>query len=110
MSNILTFPLEERAKQIEKDTMIMTKTLDDEQVEIEQHVVKETRDSFSKKVEELVWDKDIPYLDAVMELMEKGGHEPESMGKLISKELYSKLEKEAEDLSLLKQTKNRLEV
>ena len=69
---------------------------------LSQHVVKETRESFSKQVEEIVWDKDISYLDAVYHLMDLKGLEPEIMGKLLSKDLYAKIEREAEDLSLIK--------
>ena len=80
----------------------------DKKTSIERHVIKETRETFSRKVEDLVWAEDITHLDAVFELMERTGMEPESTGKLLSKDLYAKVEQEAEDLSLLKTKTNRI--
>ena len=95
--NILIFP-------VERTLNFMT----NQDKLIKQHVLKETKDSFSRKVEDLVWEKDISHLDAVTLLMEKQGLEPETVGKLISKDLQAKLETEAEKLSLIKTKKNRL--
>lgn len=77
---------------------------------IEEHVIKETRESFSLKVEKLVWEKDIGYLDAVQELAEKQNIEVEGIKSLISKDLMSKLSAEAEELKLLKTVENRLNI
>ena len=81
-----------------------------ESQEIEDHVLKETRESFSLKVEKLVWEKDVSYLDAVQELAEKQVIEFEGIKKLISKDLMAKLSIEAEKLKLLKETENRLDI
>lgn len=81
----------------------------DEKEVIEKQVVCETPQSFSTKVEDLVWEKDIPYLDAVVELCEKLGYEPESIPKFITEELKSKIAFEAEKLSLIKKTPGKLD-
>ena len=75
---------------------------------IKKHVIKENAISFSKKVEDLVWNSDMSYLDAVQRLMEDNGYEPEAMPKLLTQDLIAKIEKEAEKLSLIKKT-NRLD-
>ena len=78
---------------------------------LKEHVVKETKESFSHKVEEIVWMKDITYLEAIKEQTELSDLEPQTVSKLITKDLYAKLEEEAEELFLIKpQNKNRLNV
>lgn len=75
---------------------------------IKDQIIKYTKESFSHEIEEIVWNKDISYLEALTELMEKEDLEPEAIQKLISKDLYSKLEIEAENLRMLKTSKNRI--
>lgn len=75
---------------------------------VTKHVLKETRETFSKKVEDLVWDKDIPYLDAIFTITTNNGLDPDTIDKLLTKELYSKVEREAEKLSLLKTKTERI--
>lgn len=59
---------------------------------------------FSMEIEELVYMKDIPYIDAVIEYCEQTGFELETAAKLISGVLKSKIKLEAEDLHYLKKS------
>ena len=57
--------------------------------------------NFSFKIEEIVEDKDVSYMDAVLIFCEETGFEIEVAAKLISSSLKSKIKIEAEDLHLL---------
>jgi hypothetical protein len=59
---------------------------------------------FSMAIEELVYMKDIPYIDAVVMYCEQTGFEIETAAKLISGVLKSKIKLEAEDLHYLKRS------
>ena len=59
---------------------------------------------FSMAIEELVYMKDIPYIDAVVQYCEETGFEIETAAKLISGVLKSKIKLEAEDLHYLKRS------
>ena len=59
---------------------------------------------FSMAIEELVYMKDIPYIDAVIMYCEETGFELETAAKLISGVLKSKIKLEAEDLHFLKRS------
>lgn len=99
MNNILFFPTE---------TEDMT---EDTEAIIVSQIIKETPMTFSNKVEDLVWMKDISYIEAVAELTDKLGYEPQNIPKLLTPELKIKLQHEAEELSLIKKTKkNRLDI
>lgn len=76
---------------------------------IEKQIIKETQRSFSEKVEDLVWMKDISYLDAIAELTEEHGFEPQQVPKLLTPDLYNKLVIESENLFLIKKTR-RLDI
>jgi len=69
---------------------------------VEKQVVRENEKSFSQAVENRVWEKDIPYMEAICELMNEKNLEPTQIPKLISKEIKNILQHEASDLSLLK--------
>ena len=56
------------------------------------------------EIEELVYMKDIPYIDAVVEYCEQTGFEVETAAKLISGVLKSKIELEAQDLHYIKRS------
>ncbi len=59
--------------------------------------------SFSKEIEELCRDrKDGQYIDAILELCEKHGIEPESVAKLVTKPIREKLKAEFENKNMLK--------
>jgi len=57
--------------------------------------------NFSFKIEEIVEDKDVSYMDAVLIFCEETGFEIEVAAKLISSSLKSKIKIEAEDLHFL---------
>jgi hypothetical protein len=76
---------------------------------IKRQIIKETAIEFSKKVEALVWQDDISYLDAITILAEEGNYEPERVAKMITPYIRGKLEKESEDRSLIKKDSNRLD-
>lgn len=59
---------------------------------------------FSLEIEEIVYMKDIPYIDAVVMYCEETGFEVETAAKLISGVLKSKIKLEAEQLHFLKKT------
>ena len=59
---------------------------------------------FSMEIEELVYMKDIPYIDAVVEYCEMTGFEIETAAKLVSGVLKSKIKLEAEELHYLKKS------
>ena len=59
---------------------------------------------FSMAIEEMVYMKDIPYIDAVVMYCEETGFDVESAAKLISGVLKSKIQLEAEDLHFLKKS------
>lgn len=57
---------------------------------------------FSLEIEEIVYMKDIPYIDAVVMYCEQSNFEVETAAKLISGVLKSKIQLEAEDLHYIK--------
>lgn len=59
---------------------------------------------FSMAIEEIVYMKDIPYIDAVVMYCEETGFEIETAAKLISGVLKSKIQIEAEDLHYIAKT------
>jgi hypothetical protein len=63
-------------------------------------------DTFSKEIEELCKNrKEGKYIDAILELCEKHGIEPESVAKLVTKPIREKLKAEFEDRNMLRGTK-----
>lgn len=62
---------------------------------------KEEITNFSLEIENIVWDKDISYMDAIILYCEKTGFEVEVAAKLISGALKSKVKIEAEELHFL---------
>lgn len=73
---------------------------------VERHIITETPEEFEKRVDDLVWQKDITYLEAVEELTKH--MEVENVPPLLTKNLYAMLQREAESLSLLKTKANRI--
>lgn len=59
---------------------------------------------FSMAIEEMVYMKDIPYIDAICMYCEENGFEVEMASKLISGVLKSKIQLEAEELHYLKKS------
>lgn len=62
---------------------------------------KEEITDFSLKIEEIVWMKDVSYMDAIILYCEETGFEVELAAKLISGVLKSKIKMEAEELHFL---------
>lgn len=62
---------------------------------------KEEITDFSMKIEELVWMKDISYMEAVVLYCEETGFEVELAAKLVSGALKSKIKLEAQELHFL---------
>lgn len=66
---------------------------------------------FSMAIEELVYMKDMSYIDAIVHYCEETGFDVETAGKLVSGVLKSKIQIEAEDLHYIKKSKtNRLPI
>lgn len=57
--------------------------------------------NFSMAIEEMVYMKDIPYIDAIVMYCEETGFEIETAAKLVSGVLKSKIQIEAEDLHFI---------
>ena len=60
--------------------------------------------NFSLAIEELVYMKDIPYIDAIVEYCDETGFEVEVAAKLVSGVLKSKIQIEAEELHYIKKS------
>ena len=74
--------------------------------EITKTVIKETAYEFSKRVEELAQENDLSYLEAVQKCGEESNYEPERIAKLLSGDLYAKIQREAEKVNLVKKSGN----
>jgi len=59
---------------------------------------------FSMAIEEMVYMKDIPYIDAICMFCEQHNLEVETAGKLVSGVLKAKIQMEAEELHYLKKS------
>lgn len=59
---------------------------------------------FSMAIEEMVYMKDIPYIDAICMYCDENGFEVEVAAKLVSGVLKSKVQLEAEELHFLKKS------
>lgn len=70
-----------------------------------EHLVKEMdRKAFSNRIEDLVKDRPMPYMDAILKCTEDLGIEVESAAKLLNKNIREKLEVEAQDLNLVQKS------
>lgn len=75
-------------------------------VKLDDEIVSISGNNFSQQIEEMVWQMDVSYMDAVLAWCETRGLEPEVGAELVkrSKPLMSKIQLEAEDLRFLKKT------
>jgi hypothetical protein len=75
-------------------------------MKIDDEVVALSGNNFASQIEELVWDMDVSYLDAVLTWCEARGLEPEVGAELVKRSapLKGKIQSEAEDLRFLKKT------
>ena len=55
-------------------------------------------------IEELVREKELSYMDAVLHYAQKSEIEPEAMAKMLNQSIKDKIEVEAQELHLLKKT------
>ena len=69
-----------------------------------------TPTKFAEEIEDIVWDLDIPYIEAVLLYCERKGLQPEETKKLISKPLKEKLELEYSNKNMLKDKKGELPI
>ena len=60
--------------------------------------------SFSKLIEDLVNEKPMPYMDAIIKCSTDFGLEIEFAAKLVNKNIKEKLEAEAQELNLLQRS------
>ena len=60
--------------------------------------------SFSKQIEELVKEKPMPYMDAIIMCSTSLGLEVESAARLVNKNIKEKLEAEVQELNLLQKS------
>lgn len=70
--------------------------------EIENLVVKETPETFFNQVEDVVWDKDVTWLEATIQVIKKNNYEADLVKKLINSQLKGLLYREAQKLNLVK--------
>ena len=55
-------------------------------------------------IEEIVKDKELSYMDAVLHYAQMSEIEPEAMGKMLNQSIKDKIEVEAQNLNMLKKT------
>jgi|TARA_R100001460_G_scaffold42503_2_gene78616 hypothetical protein len=60
--------------------------------------------SIPKRIEELVVDEDLPYMDAVIQTSDEMGVEPGFVAKYLTKPIVERIQSEAEDKNLLPKT------
>lgn len=72
---------------------------------LKSQVFKETPETFSKKVIDLVWEDDIGYWDAILNLMDKLNLEEDTVAKLLTPDLKVELELELKSRGALKKSK-----
>ena len=59
---------------------------------------------FSKQIEDVVRNKSIPYMDAIIMCSDNVGLEVESAARLVNKNIKEKLEAEAQDLNMMQKS------
>ena len=64
----------------------------------------QTAKAFFLKIQDIVTDTSMSYMDAVLFYCEKNGMEPETAGSLINGKLKQKIREEAEELNFLPKT------
>jgi hypothetical protein len=65
-------------------------------------ILKFTEHSFSKKIEKLVIEKNISYIDAILSICEEEQLEPDSVTSLLSIPIKERLMIEGQELNILK--------
>ncbi len=65
---------------------------------------------FSLKIEKLVIDKKIPYMDAIVHYCDRNDMEIETAAKLINNKIKQSIALEASDLNMMKEKINKLPI
>lgn len=65
------------------------------------------KEKFSSKVVERTLKTQLSFMDCVLELAEEMNLDPVAAGKLLTKPLVEKIQNEAQDLNLIKKSKNK---
>ena len=66
--------------------------------------------AFSMKIEKLVVEKKIPYMDAIVHYCDNSGMEIETAAKLINTKIKQSIASEASDLNMMKEKINKLPI
>lgn len=66
--------------------------------------------TFSMEIEEMVLEKEIPYMDAIVHYCERSGMEIETAAKLLNQKIKQTIASEASDLNLMKEKISKLPV
>ena len=66
--------------------------------------------AFSMKIEKLVIEKKIPYMDAIVHYCDNSGMEIETAAKLINTKIKQSIASEASDLNMMKEKINKLPI
>lgn len=66
--------------------------------------------AFSMKIEKLVIEKRIPYMDAIVHYCDNSGMEIETAAKLINTKIKQSIASEASDLNMMKEKINKLPI
>jgi translation initiation factor 2 beta subunit (eIF-2beta)/eIF-5 len=70
-------------------------------------IVSETADSFSQKIEEYVWEHDVSYMDAMLELAKKLNYDETVIKSLLTPEILTHIQHDAEKLNIIKSKKSK---
>ena len=65
------------------------------------------KEKFSNKVVERTLKTNLSFMDCVLELAEEMNLDPVAAGKLLTKPLIEKIQSEAQNLNLMKKSKNK---
>ena len=60
-----------------------------------------TKNKFSKIIEDIVWEEDLSYIDAVLHFCEQNNMNPEDIPKYLSDPIKGKIEAEARKLNYM---------
>lgn len=77
---------------------------------IEMNVVQITQYDFSKRVEQLVWQDDISYIEAIAVVTDEFEIQPEDIKQYITEDLMYKLHNSACELKLLKDNRKTIDL
>ena len=69
-----------------------------------------SRQNFSMEIEEMVYQLDIPYMDAIVHYCDKTGMEIETAAKLLNQKIKETIASEASDLNMMKEKISKLPV